>query len=149
MPEETPVTPEAPVEPSNALDPYKLLEEAKGPSKATIDVWKQSACNGRVRIFSPDPSFKRLFILRGLSAREWDVAQNEIPQNTPAEKVEQVLQGSIVVRACHWASATQGKLTEDNLRNAGAGLTLALYEIVCQLSDFVPPAVIDRLSADL
>ena len=131
------------------LDPYKLLAEMQGPSKGQIDIWKQSACNGRVRIFSPDTSFKRLFVLRGLSAREWDLAQAEVPVNTPPEKLEQILQVCIVAKAVLWSSMTKGQIGADTLSNSGAGLTLALYEIVAQLSDFVPPQAIERLSAEL
>lgn len=138
-------TPEQP-----GVDPYQLLSSIEGaPSKSTIDAWKSQACNGRLRIFSLDTAFKRLFILRGISGQEWLAAQKALPSNLAEDKIESALRTAIVVLATSWASQTKGRITESFISNGGAGMLDALYEVVCQLSDFVPPVMIERLSAEL
>jgi hypothetical protein len=133
------------------VDPYTFLAEFKGaPTKAQIEQWKTSTCNGRVKLFTPDPSGKRVFILRGLSARELEAVQNDIPANTAQERLEGEMQRATAAKATLWTSLTPtGKIVGDDLRNTGAGLTSSLYELVFQLSDFLTPVMLDKLSTDL
>lgn len=136
---------------TTGLDPYQFLSAfPDAPTKAKIEAWKLSTCNGRVQVFSPDFSGKRAFILRGLSTREMEAAQGEVPSNTPADKLEGELQRATVAKAVLWTNVTKTSVLDtEALKMSGAGLTMSLYEIVCQLSDFLPPALIEKLSADL
>jgi hypothetical protein len=132
-------------------DPRVFLSSfPDAPSEALIDQWKASACNGRVKVFSPDRTGKRAFVLRGLSAREMEAVEAEIPANTLPDKVQGLLQSGAVAKACLWTNVTAShKLSADDLRAAGAGLAPALYEVVAELSDFLPPQLIQVLSGDL
>jgi hypothetical protein len=132
-------------------DPREYLNRfPEAPTQALIDQWKASACNGRVKVFSPDSTGKRAFVMRGLSAREMEALENEIPKNTPEGKVPALLQTSAVAKACLWTSiTTTHKLSAEDLRNAGAGLAPSLYEVVAELSDYLPPQLVQVLSGDL
>lgn len=136
---------------SGPIDPYEFLATIPdAPTKAKIEGWKAQTCNGRIQVFSPDFSGKRAFIVRGLSTREMEAAQAEVPANTAPDKIEAELQRATVAKAVLWTNVTKtGVLDAEALKLSGAGLAYALYEVVCKLSDFLPPAMIEQLSADL
>jgi hypothetical protein len=127
--------------------PLQKLHTLKGaPAREQLEMWKQQACSGKLRIIVPD---NRGFVLRGLSAREFETCVNEIPQNTPPEKVEPTLQLNVVIKATLWTNINAGnKLDENSLRNSPAGLSSSLYEVVCQLSDFYNPVSLQQISED-
>jgi hypothetical protein len=154
MPDATPeVIPTAVPDPNlDPLDPFTFIAGFKGaPSKEQIEAWKQGTCNHRIKMYSPDASGTRCFLLRGLSARELEACQSEIPANLPnQDKIDAALQAAAVAKAVLWTSTTAtGKITPDDLRINGAGLQVALYELICQLSDYVTPVMLERLSVEL
>lgn len=138
-----------PAEATGAVDPYEFLNKVPGaPSKSEIESWKNQTPNGRVKVFTPD--YKRIYILRGVSALELEAVQASIPQNTSPEKVDGLIQKAVIARACLWASSTNNhKLNEMDLSVGGAGLPVALFEVISQLSDFMGPNQIEKFSADL
>lgn len=145
---------EAP-EQQGPIDPFVFLQQfPEAPSKEQIAAWKQQTPGNRVRMFTSIDS-KRVYIMRGISAVELGKVQAEVvnlpgAQTFAPEKLHQEIQIAVVARCCVWTSATTDhKLTDQALRASGSGLAPTLHEVVAELSDYMPPEIIDRLSCDL
>jgi hypothetical protein len=132
------------------ITPFEFLQGFAGaPNQADIDSLKAQAPGGRIRLFHSTDA-KRVYLMRGISAIELVQVQNLIPAGIHPDKLSGVMQTTVAIKCCAWTSETADhKLSDLALQAAGAGLTGTLHEIVCQLSDYMDPATIDRCSADL
>jgi hypothetical protein len=132
------------------ISPIQFLQRyPNAPDQGTIELWKQQAPGGRLRLWHSTDE-KRVYILRAVGAAEMIQIQNSVPAGITPDKLPLVLQNAIACRCCVWTSATiDGHLTDLALQASGAGLGSTLQEIVYQLSDFCDPVTIDRCSADL
>jgi hypothetical protein len=132
------------------VDPLQFLTNAGGPSKAQVDAWKAQTCNGRVKLFTPDGTLNRVFILRGLSARELEAVRGELPVNVSPERAPLEMQRLVVIRGTLWTNINKtNKLDTEALTASGAGLIESLYALISDLSDFLDPVMLEKLSADL
>ena len=141
---------------TNLMDPYEYLATfPNAPSKATIEVYKQQAPNGVVRIFAVG---KRIYLVRGISGLELQQVQGEIPTNlgaalepeARAAKVESEVAIRVSSRCTCWTSASvDGKLTIEQLRGGSAGLPSTLFNLITYLSDFIDPEALQLMSAEL
>lgn len=130
-------------------DPYKFLETIpNSPSKDQIAAWKMQTPNGRLRVFTPDAG-KRVFILRAISGVELQKLQAQLPENITPQKAELELHYMVGALCTLWVNNKTGKLLPDDLRNGSAGLPSTLFALISYLSDFVEPAVLDIVSAEL
>jgi hypothetical protein len=132
------------------LSPLEFLQTFTGaPALEVVNDWKAQAPGARLKIFTSSDA-KRIYVLRGITALELATVQSGLPTNLPQEKLFSELQTAIAVRCTLWTNWTKdGKLSMDAIKSSGAGLSQTLHEIIFQLSDFMDPETIERLSADL
>ncbi len=137
-------------------DPFEYLQTfPHAPTKATVEIWKQQAPNGVVRIFAAG---KRAYLVRGISGLELQSVQSQIPDNlgaglnpeARAAKVEGEVALLVSSKCVVWTSTTQdGKLTVEQLRGGSAGLPSTLFNLITYLSDFLDPEALQVMSAEL
>ena len=113
---------------------------------------KKEAPGGVIRLFTSE-DMKRAYIMRGI--RSWEVKRiQERIFHTNKTITPELLaeQGAIkqTIQCCVWTNTTpNGTLTEEILKEAGAGLVPTLNHIISDLSDAMTPDRIDRLSVNL
>jgi hypothetical protein len=141
MPEET--------KQQQPLTPYDFLKTVSGaPSPAEIESFKTQAPGGRMRIFSPDGSAKRVYIVRAISGLEMESINKQIPENASNPELE--MQIAACVKATVWTNTTQDGMTDELYwRRATAGLAITMFRLISKLSDFLDPELLETLSADL
>ena len=138
-----PVAPEVPTNPFE----YIAKKYPNAPSEAVVLGWKQQVPGARVRFFE-HPDGKRSVYLRGISPLELATIQAEVSKLAPDKQVWEV-QAAVSAKCTLWCSfTTTSKITVADLQAAGAGLAPTLYTVVCDVSDFVDPAVIDNFVLD-
>jgi hypothetical protein len=134
--------------PAQPKTPYDYLALFPGaPSAQIVESYRQQVPGGRLRLL-PMKDGNRLFLLRGFTAIELSQVQAEVAK-TPAEKQLMNLQIAMAARCTLWASITKnGKLTESDLHQTGAGLAPTLYHSIMDLSDYNDPDVLEQISID-
>lgn len=129
------------------LSAIEFLSKFEGaPTEEDINLWRSAAPGGRVRLFTPD--MKRVFVLRAIGSLELEKIELQLA-NVPPEKIAKELQKTIAVQACLWTNIGKGgKLTVQELQAGPAGLPATLHEVISELSDFLPPQLVEKLSID-
>ena len=132
------------------VSPLEFLQTFTGaPTIETINDWKTQVPGARLKIFTSSDA-KRIYVLRGVNALELAQLQASLPANLPQEKLFAELQIQLAAKCTLWTNDTKdGKLSPEGIKASGAGLAQTLHEIIFQLSDFMDPETIDRLTADL
>ncbi len=98
---------------------------------------------GRVRLLEL-PDGKRAVFLRAMSAIEWQGIQAEVLKLTQDKQLYE-MQVLVASKCTLLASFTAlGRLTDQDLRGATAGLAPTLHTAIWDLSDFVEPSVLDQ-----
>jgi hypothetical protein len=142
--------PHQPEEDKVPLSPFDYLKAKypTAPSEAIIQSYKSQVPGGRVRLFEL-PDGKRAVLLRGLSPLELAAIQADVAKLDQTKQLAE-LQFAVASKCTLWASFTKGgKLLDNDLRQAGAGLAVTLHAVIWDLSDYIDPAVIDNLIIDL
>lgn len=140
--------PNAPLTPA-PVTPLEFLKTVPGaPSAAEIEAYKAQAPGGRMRMFAPDNTAKRVFLVRAVSGLEMESLSKQIPENASNPEVE--MQIATCVKAVVWTNLTQDGLTDELFwRRSTAGLAPTVFRLVMQLSDFIDPETVEMLSAEL
>jgi hypothetical protein len=129
------------------LNAFEFLAKFEGaPTEEQIEAWKSAAPGGRVRLFTPD--MKRVFVLRAIGALELEKIEQQLA-NVPQEKIARELQKAVCSQATLWTNITKtGKLTNQELQAGPAGLPATMHDVVSELSDFLHPQIVEKLTID-
>ena len=129
------------------ITPAEFLASIPGaPSPQQIETWKREVPSHRVKLFAPDKD--RAFIVRGISGLEMASIQKTIPANATDPDGE--VQRAAVEKAVLWTNTTaSGKLTRTELLAGSAGLPLAIFTVIAELSDYLAPEYIEQVSGEL
>lgn len=132
------------------LTPLEFLQTFTGaPTLEVINDWKAQVPGARIKIFTSTDA-KRIYVLRGINSLELAQVQAGLPANLGQEKLFPELQAQLASRCTLWTNDTKdGKLSIEAVKTSGAGLAQTLHEVIFQLSDFMDPETIERLTADL
>jgi hypothetical protein len=130
--------------------PYEFLSSFKSaPTEARLDDIKSSVPGGRIKLFTSSDG-KRAYILRGISAFELQKLQDGMLTTVKPDNYLAALKLELASKCCVWTSTTQtGLISNIELKQAGAGLTDTLHEIISELSDYMDAPQIRQFSVDL
>jgi hypothetical protein len=141
-------TPAVPAEDNNQpLTAFQHLSRFEGaPSEEEVNNWIASAPGGRLRLYVPDG--KSVFVLRAIGALELENIQKSL-LNVPQERLTIELQRTVCTQATLWTNTTKSKkLTNLDLQAAPAGRAVTMHEVISELSEFLPPQLVEKLTLD-
>lgn len=131
------------------VSPMDFLSKVPGaPTKNDVEAWKMQAPAGRIKLFTPDGTAKRVFILRALSGLEMESISKAIPAGSTNPDLE--MQIGSCVKAVVWTNTTQdGQVDDMYFRKNPAGLAVSMFSLISKISDFIDPETLETFSADL